>query len=167
MAELNRITEAIDQGLSSLRYGRRAGDGANRSKFLRLVDELEQASSRPAQLNTQAFSVDDIMHATDLFFDMLMSETNSSAALIELLGFLQRPISLSVKASPSFFVDPTHYARRLIKAIFVRENEIQDRADYKLDPVYQGLYNAIKMVVREYNGDDRIFLKAYYEILNI
>jgi len=137
MAELNRITEAIDQGLSSLRYGRRAGDGANRSKFLRLVDELEQASSRPAQLNTQAFSVDDIMHATDLFFDMLMSETNSSAALIELLGFLQRPISLSVKA------------------------------DYKLDPVYQGLYNAIKMVVREYNGDDRIFLKAYYEILNI
>lgn len=173
MGELNQLAEALDHELSSISLGRRASDKRKQRELISLVQELEKAGNgklADARLDSEdvsqtTYSRDDVARATDLFFDLLMTEENSSVPLRLLLGFLQRSVAQSVQKSPSFFIDPKHPARRLIKALFVRESDIKDKENFQADRVYLALHASIKAVVRDYRGDDRLFIRSYYEIL--
>jgi len=175
MGELNHIAEALDNELANLGLGRRASDKFKSQELASLVQELEKVNqSTTSSTSSETFephiknvhySRDDVVRATDLFFELLMSEENSTAPIRLLLGFLQHPVTASVKKSPKFFIDEKHPARRVIQALFARERDITSEERFQSDPVYLALHKTIKAIVRDYKGDDRLFIKAYYEIL--
>lgn len=175
MGELNHIIEALDHELTTTSLGRRASDKRKQQELFNLVRSLETAERSQQRADShktavgrsrRVYSRVDILHATDLFFELLSSEDTSSKPIQRLLDFLQRPVEQSVMKTPSFFTDARHPARRIIGVLFAREKDILDKEQFETDPVYLAIYESIQSLVKEYKGDDRLFIKSYYEILN-
>ncbi len=136
----------------------------------RVLEELAQSWQSPDRgvsrsTANHSFSTDDIIQAVDMFFDQLVDNEATNNATRRLLIALQLPVLRAATQNPNFLTDAHHPARRLIKAVFIRASVLND--PYESHPLYRDMYRIVKAVEHDFHSDERIFLKAYFDICQL
>lgn len=155
--------------------------------LLQALAGMNETSEGKLKTNKPSFESDDVIEAVQLFFDSILTSEYCSSAVMTLVGMLQIPVLKSAAASDRFLTDQRHPARRLIKALFVVANDIDvvkpvldsssvdkvssdalgDDVAENDHAVYRSLLSIVKTVVHGYNGDDRVFLQAYFDVCQL
>jgi|GEM_PF-2602056 len=135
--------------------------------LLKVIADLEtkQRQIKASELNSLAS--DETARAVHLFFDSIAGSEEFGATCKSLIALLQMPVLKSVEKSDKFFSDARHPARRLIKAIYQKTSKIDSVSDLKQAQIYAKLLDILNDVVREYKGDERIFLNAYFQVCQL
>lgn len=135
--------------------------------LLQVIADLEakQRSHKVAQ--PKAFDRDDIIHAVDLFFHSISESAQCTPAAKPLIAMLQMPVLQSAAKNGKFFRDARHPARRLIKAIYQEANKIPVNAVVEQDQRYVSMTKILEDVLQDYDGDERIFLNAYFQVCQL
>ncbi len=135
--------------------------------LLQALADMSQAQGDRKQKPAAEFDREDIIHAVDMFFDTILSSDRCSVAVKNLIGMLQIPVLKSAARNGKFFSDNRHPARRLIKALYLEASKLDASSNVDHDPLYISLLEIVKGVVRDFNGDERIFLRAYFDVCQL
>lgn len=132
--------------------------------LLQALSQALEAESKTEGDDSSEFNHDDVVNAVAMFFDTILSSERCVTAARTLIGMLQLPVLKSASADGRFFSDSRHPARRFIKALYLESTKIEGSEHLDADPRYRALHSIVKRLVKEYNGDDRVFLRAYFEV---
>lgn len=135
--------------------------------FLQALSAMQAASKERSGKQAREYNRDDIIHAVDMFFDTILSSEECSLAVKSLIGKLQIPVLKSAQVNGKFFTDARHPARRLIKALYVQASKIGPERKLETNPFYLSMQTTVKTVLKEFDGDERIFLRAYFDICQL
>ena len=129
-------------------------------------NQLREAlkSAAQAQRSGASFHKQDLIEAVAMFFNTLLDPKLTSTPVRALLVHLELPVLRAVLLNERFFTDTKHPARRLIKALYVKAEVLGEQNLYEYDNRYQQMLNSVRAVAAEFSGDERLFLKAYFEI---
>lgn len=139
-------------------------------ELLMLLQALQ--SMAPGSNKKQQYDTNDVLAAVEMFFDTILSQDHCSDALMTLIGMLQMPVLKSASRSDRFLTDTRHPARRLIKALFTAASEFEAIPVMATDgeeqyQKYCALLDIVKSVAHSYDGDDRLFLQAYFNVCQL
>ncbi len=109
------------------------------------------------------FKAEDITQALDIFFETILANEDVSDFAQNLILQLRQPIIEMTVVNPAFLLDAHHPARRLIKLIVQRCAQLESEADGK-SSFWPKIQKIVTDASRHFDGDERIFLKAYFDI---
>lgn len=135
--------------------------------LLQVIADLEAKQRSHKAVESKAFNRDDVIRAVDLFFESISNSAQFTPAAKTLIGMLQMPVLQSATKNGKFFRDARHPARRLIKAIYQEANRIATDVDIEQDRCYLRMAKILEDVIQDYNGDERIFLNAYFQVCQL
>lgn len=141
----------------------KSGSDPQLLQFIQALSELSASETR----QNEELKAEHVIHAVDMFFDTILSSDLCSPAVKNLIGMLQMPVLKSATANGMFFSDARHPARRLIKALYSQASKLDYNSNIDSNPRYIVLHDIVKKLSKEFDGDERLFLRAYFDVCQL